>query len=162
MINIPERSIEDIAAAIKSIRKSKNLTLREVEVNSHGVWKAVVVGSYERCDRALSIKKAISLANFYQVPLDQLLGLAPELTSKPDGRITLDIRRALQIKEPNSEIAILQSFLTLLCAKRRDWNGEVLSIRNSDLTTLALMLNRTEITTYEWLAENRLLLTKKG
>jgi len=70
MINVPERSIEDIAAAIKSIRKSKNLTLREVEIQSEGIWKAVVVGSYERCDRALSIKKAISLANFYQVPLD--------------------------------------------------------------------------------------------
>ena len=161
MINVPERSIEDIAAAIKSIRKSKNLTLREVEIHSEGIWKAVVVGSYERCDRALSIKKAISLANFYQVPLDQLLGLAPELISKPDGRITLDIRRTLQLKVPSTEIGILQNFLTLLCAKRRDWNGEVLSIRNSDLTTLALLLNRTETTTYEWLAENRLLLATR-
>ncbi len=78
MIIIPERSIEEIAASIKAVRKSKGMTLRDVEIASAGIWKAVVIGSYERCDRALSIKKAINLANFYQVPLDELLGLHHE------------------------------------------------------------------------------------
>jgi transcriptional regulator with XRE-family HTH domain len=78
MINIPERSIEEIAAAMKAVRRSKGMTLREVEAKSAGVWKAVVIGSYERCDRALSVKKAINLANFYEVPLNELLGLRTE------------------------------------------------------------------------------------
>ena len=52
MIIIPERSIEEIAAAIKGVRRAKGMTLRDVEEKSGGVWKAVVIGSYERCDRA--------------------------------------------------------------------------------------------------------------
>jgi transcriptional regulator with XRE-family HTH domain len=92
MLNIPERSIEEIAAAIKAVRKAKGLTLMDVEIKSKGIWKAVVIGSYERCDRALSVKKAVSLANFYQVPLEQLLGLAKVESSNLGGKITLDIR----------------------------------------------------------------------
>ena len=56
MIIIPELSIEEIAASIKAVRKAKGLTLRQVEEKSGGLWKAVVIGSYERCDRALSVK----------------------------------------------------------------------------------------------------------
>jgi transcriptional regulator with XRE-family HTH domain len=160
MIIIPERSIAEIAASLRAVRKTKGLTLKEVETKSGGVWKAVVIGSYERCDRALSVKKAINLANFYQVPLDELLGLSVENKVSPNGKITLDIRSAINSTSSDSNLEHLRNFLTLLCAKRRDWNGEVLSIRNSDLTTIALLTNRDEASAYEWLASNHLLLLK--
>ena len=35
----------------------------------------MVIGSYERADRSLSIAKAIELADFYGVPLAYLLGI---------------------------------------------------------------------------------------
>ena len=71
----PEITITQIAAALRAIRKAKGWTLKEVEELSGGVWKAVVIGSYERCDRSLSLNKAVSLARFYEVPLEVLLGL---------------------------------------------------------------------------------------
>ena len=74
----PEITITQIAAALRSIRKARGWTLKEVEELSGGVWKAVVIGSYERCDRSLSLNKAVSLARFYEVPLDVLLGLTGE------------------------------------------------------------------------------------
>lgn len=160
MIIIPELSIEEIAKSIKAVRKAKGLTLREVEAKSGGVWKAVVIGSYERCDRALSVKKAITLANFYQVPLDELLGIHKEVTSNPREKITLDIRATASSASSDSESAIVRNFAVLICAKRRDWNGEVLSIRNSDLTTIALLLNKDEATSYDWLSNRGLLLVK--
>jgi hypothetical protein len=55
----------------------------------------------------------------------------------------------------------VRNFATLICAKRRDWNGEVLSIRSSDLTTLALLVNRDEETTFEWLIAKGLILKRK-
>ena len=160
MIIIPELSIEDIAKSIKAVCKAKGLTLREVEAKSGGVWKAVVIGSYERCDRALSVKKAITLANFYQVPLDELLGIHKEEASNPREKITLDIRATASSASSDSESAIVRNFAVLICAKRRDWNGEVLSIRNSDLTTIALLLNKDEATSYDWLSNRGLLLVK--
>jgi len=160
MITIPERSIEEIAAAMKSVRKAKGMTLREVEAKSGGTWKAVVIGSYERCDRALSIKKAISLANFYQVPLNKLLGLASESKSPSREKITLDIRAASHLTHGESDLEILKRFASLICARRDDWNGEVLSIRATDLTTLSILLNLDEQATYAWLFSKGLLLNK--
>jgi len=164
MIIIPERSIEEIAAAMKSVRRGKGMTLRDVETKSGGVWKAVVIGSYERCDRALSVKKAINLANFYQVPLNELLGLSSESKSPSREKITLDIRATSSSTSNSifdeSEIKNLRNFATLICAKRQDWNGEVLSIRTSDLTTIGLLLNLDEANTYAWLSAKGLLLNK--
>jgi hypothetical protein len=164
MIIIPERSIEEIAAGMKSVRRGKGMTLRDVETKSGGVWKAVVIGSYERCDRALSVKKAINLANFYQVPLNELLGLSSESKSPSREKITLDIRATSSSTSNSifdeSEINNLRNFATLICAKRQDWNGEVLSIRTSDLTTIGLLLNLDEANTYAWLSAKGLLLNK--
>lgn len=160
MIIIPERSIEEIAASIKAVRKAKGYTLMDVEKKSAGVWKAVVIGSYERCDRALSVKKAVSLANFYQVPLEELLGFKSRDTASPREKITLDIRATTNENPYLPELVALRNFATLICAKRHDWNGEVLSIRNNDLTTIGLLINRDEASAYEWLASNRFLLNK--
>jgi hypothetical protein len=131
-----------------------------VEDKSGGVWKAVVIGSYERCDRALSVKKAINLANFYQVPLDELLGLNSEKKAPTREKITLDIRATNNQVSNESEMVSIRNFATLICARRRDWNGEVLSIRNSDLGTIGLLINKDEATAYDWLLTRNLLLQK--
>ena len=162
MIIIPERSIEEIASAMKAVRKAKGLTLKEVEEKSGGVWKAVVIGSYERCDRALSVKKAINLANFYQVPLDELLGLNSNIRSAPREKITLDLRSTNNEVSSESDVLAIKNLATLICARRHDWNGEVLSIRNSDLTTISLLINRDEATAYDWLQSRRFLLMPTG
>ncbi len=129
-----------IGANLRKVRKSQGLTLHEVERKSHGLWKAVVVGSYERNDRALSLRKAIELADFYQVPIDQLLGLdRPMPTSSMRARTVLDLRRLHAYSQHFDDLAMVSQFAALICAKRKDWNGEVLSLRESDQTTLALL-----------------------
>jgi hypothetical protein len=137
------------------------MTLKEVEEKSGGVWKAVVIGSYERCDRALSVKKAINLANFYQVPLDELLGLNIDKKTQTREKITLDIRATNNQGSNDAELISVRNFATLICARRRDWNGEVLSIRNSDLATIGLLINKDEATAYDWLVGKNLLLQKR-
>lgn len=130
-------TIEALAASIRRIRKSKGWTLKDVEEASAGKWKAVVIGSYERCDRALSLNKAIALAAFYKVPLDELLGITPPHEVKVD-RLTFDIRRVKDSREPS--LISLQRFITGVCSARRDWNGEILSVRASDSLALAAAL----------------------
>ncbi|MEI6670644.1 MAG: helix-turn-helix transcriptional regulator, partial [Actinomycetes bacterium] len=49
----------EIAARIRQIRKSKKLTLDGVAARSNGQLKSVVLGSYERGTRAISLARAI-------------------------------------------------------------------------------------------------------
>ena len=144
--------MKDIASAIRAIRKQKGLTLKKVEEISGGKWKSVVIGSYERCDRALSLKKAMALAEFYGVPLDQLLGLG-EVKARSEKRIILDLRKFNANPEKSRLYLGLESFLKTICKKRHDWNGEVLSIRRDDLLTISLMQGVDETFVMPWLRE---------
>ena len=162
-MDLNEKSIEEIASSIRAIRKQKGLTLKDVESQSKGIWKAVVIGSYERCDRALSLKKAISLAAFYQVPLDELLGLASKQnSSEPENftKITIDIRKISGLAKIDEKAHRILTLLALLCAKRKDWNGEVISIRRSDLETLAILSDDSEVQTRNWMNQNALLISR--
>jgi transcriptional regulator with XRE-family HTH domain len=160
MNNQPEIDIKAIAASLRAIRKQQGLTLKEVEERSAGRWKAVVIGSYERCDRSLSLNKAISLAHFYQVPLDELLGLNSQkaLGGATAGRTIIDMRALSALDFVDERTTLLKSFLGALCAKRRDWNGEVLSLRLSDLSVLGLLLTLHESDVQSWLVEKGLML----
>jgi len=79
------------ADRLRIIRKSKGWSLQDVERNSNGKWKAVVIGSYERSDRAISLKKAIALMQFYQVPVTELFPDLP--TQSINSSITFDLNR---------------------------------------------------------------------
>jgi len=129
------------AEQLRTIRKSKGWSLQDVERHSNGKWKAVVVGSYERSDRAISLKKAIALMDFYQVPISELF---PEATTKITTRsITLDLVKINSSAKPQSE--------------RKDWNGYILTIRDNDLPFLALLLNLNDVATLEFLREAEFL-----
>lgn len=168
MTNKTERDPEmsSVATSLRQIRKQKGLTLKAVEKLSGGKWKAVVVGSYERQDRALSLNRAIELAKFYQVPLEQLLGFADpsaynQFGAEPRMALIIDLRRTLNAIPTEPAEKSLQKFLSALCSKRRDWNGEVLSLRATDRETLALILDRSERELLEWLAARRFLFSPR-
>jgi hypothetical protein len=59
-----------------------------------------------------------------------------------DGLAIFDLRklRAIESTAVAPEISKLRVFVGAICARRRDWNGEVLTIRSSDLDTLTLVL----------------------
>ena len=68
----------DIAARLlgenlRAVRNRRGWSLHDVENESGGQWKAVVVGSYERGDRALTVPRLVGLADFYGVPASSLL-----------------------------------------------------------------------------------------
>ncbi len=70
-----------LGARLRSIRAQQGLSLHGVEEKSEGRWKAVVVGSYERGDRAVTVAKLAELAEFYGVPVAELL---PDAAAPPD------------------------------------------------------------------------------
>ncbi len=129
---------------LREIRKSKGWSLQDVESKSKGKWKAVVIGSYERSDRAISLKKAIELMAFYQVPISALFEENNVGQSNTVNQRTIVIdQRSLAIST-DSNLDGVKRLIALLAARRRDWNGEVLSLRSTDLQFLSLLLNTSD------------------
>ena len=141
------------AEQLRTIRKSKGWSLQDVERHSNGKWKAVVVGSYERSDRAISLKKAIALMDFYQVPISELF---PESSARITSRsITLDLVKINASLLPQAER--LRNFTRALSNRRKDWNGYILTIRDNDLAFLSLLLNLNDVATLDYLREAEFL-----
>jgi len=61
--------VKVLGARLRDVRQREGLSLQRVEQRSGGRWKAVVVGSYERGDRAVTVQKLAELARFYGVPM---------------------------------------------------------------------------------------------
>ncbi len=156
-----EVELAKIGLSLRKIRRQKGLTLQEVERRSKGEWKAVVVGSYERNDRALTIRRALQLSAFYDVPLSELLGIATSTEVNKAERLILDMRRLGRLAQSLPGLEPVNHFALLICARRRDWNGEVLSLREEDLSTLALINFKTENEMHQELEANGLILHSK-
>jgi transcriptional regulator with XRE-family HTH domain len=128
------------ADRLRIIRKSKGWSLQDVERNSNGKWKAVVIGSYERADRAISLKKAILLMEFYQVPVSELFpDIPPQVSTRS---IAIDLVKLSAVQSEYS--AVIQRFVRGICDRRKDWNGQVLTVRVNDLQFLAMLLQQAE------------------
>lgn len=63
---------------LRKVRKMKGLSLTEVERISDGKWKSVVIGSYERGDRAITAVRLVELARFYKVAVSRFIIDTPE------------------------------------------------------------------------------------
>jgi len=159
-------TIESISARLRSIRNSRGWSLRDVESISHGQVKAVVLGSYERGSRTLSVRRALQLAEIYNVPFSSLFSeknAAPVLTKE---RVVLDLRSITRKFEDthnqnSSRYAALVRFTQSIVRSRQDWNGEVLSMRDEDLALIALLLNLEAPQLLQWLDSERILLATR-
>lgn len=133
--------VRQLGARLRAIRRQQDLTLHDVEERSGGEWKAVVVGSYERGDRAISIAKLARLAEFYRVPMHDLLPVE-QLPTATTARADASRAPCLDLSElRDSEDDVLQAlvrYLQRIQVERGDYNGRVLTVRHDDLHAIAL------------------------
>jgi transcriptional regulator with XRE-family HTH domain len=133
----------ELGVRLRAIRQQQGLSLHGVEQKSNGRWKAVVVGSYERGDRAVTVPKLAELAQFYNVPLAELLpgaGRSGGAAAEPMPKVTLDLERLGEVDDPDA--APLSRYAASIQSVRGDYNGKVLSIRKEDLRTLAVIYDQ--------------------
>ena len=154
----------DISARLRSIRRKRTLTLKQIEKMSAGRLSAVSMGAYERGTRALSVSKAIEIADFYEIPLNFLLsGKEPE--SRDINSLVIDVRELRTLL--NNELAqkkmatvMICSYLTGILNRRNDFNAQLLSLRISDAQNISMMLNLTIQQVFSLLQEHKLLITR--
>lgn len=127
------------ATLLRDLRKRKGLTLEQFEVFSKGKVKAVVLGSYERGTRAISLARLEQLASLYEVPLNYFFQQDEFTSATETGRFIFDVRRVNRLEGIDQSLLNVRSFLRTIVNKRRDWNGEIISLRRSDSELLALL-----------------------
>src|SRR5437660_11552368 len=127
-----------LGSKLRGIRQQQGLSLHGVEEKSRGRWKAVVVGSYERGDRSVTVQKLAELADFYGVPVSELLpGDAAPTAMAPSPKLVIDLERMSQL--PREKAGPLARYVAPIQSQRGDYNGRVLSIRQEDLRSLAVI-----------------------
>ena len=132
-----------LGSRLRAVRSQQRLSLHGVERKSEGKWKAVVVGSYERGDRAVSVARLAELAEFYGVPMSELLpaeeagGASGRAHSA--GKVVLDLQKLQGV--PPEQAGPLIRYAQSIQRQRGDYGNKVLSIRGEDLRALALMFD---------------------
>ena len=129
-----QEEILKVCQRLRSVREAKSLTLLDVEEKSGGQVTAVALGSYERGDRQISLSKLLQIARVYELPASEILTQKTERVEPI--RITVDLRKIRQ--SARSESVKTTRVLREIANLRGDWNGEIISIRATDLTNLSL------------------------
>jgi transcriptional regulator with XRE-family HTH domain len=130
-----------LGSRLRAVRRAQGMRLQDVEERSAGRFKAVVVGSYERGDRAVSAHKLAALAAFYGVPVGELLPEDdwPRTTGREPGGVRIAVE-LLRGREDDPQLAPLLRLVQHVQWLRGDYNGRVLSLRGDDLRTVAIAL----------------------
>jgi transcriptional regulator with XRE-family HTH domain len=126
-----------IGERLRRVRHQQGLSLADVEQRSGGEWKAVVVGAYERGDRAVTVTRLAGLAAFYGVPLPELLpSPRPKGAGEAPDRLVLDLTQLEA--DGTAGITAVVRFAERIQHLRGDRNGRVLTLRGADVQTIAL------------------------
>jgi transcriptional regulator with XRE-family HTH domain len=127
-----------VGSRLRRIRLQKGMSLQDLQASSGGVWKGAVVGAYERGDRNVTVSRLSELADFYGVPVSEILpeDQAPAPVEERR-RIALDLTSLERL--PEAERDPLKRFAATIQVQRGDFNGRVLTVREDDLMALALL-----------------------
>lgn len=147
----------DLLARIRKARKARGWSLTEFEQQSQGSIKAVVLGSYERGSRALSLRKLLQICEVLEIPLDEFLP-ATSARSK-SSRLVLDVRALTKAQDARG--VTLQRFVNQIAQRRGDWNREVISLRTDDFSLLSTVIFKDEELMLPYLINNNLLIRVK-
>lgn len=128
---------EHCASKLKALRRNKGLTLEECEIESNGKFKAVVLGSYERGTRAISLAKLSQLADFYEVSISYFFS---SKDYSDNVRWVFDLRRLKERNDGKFPLNFIANSLAYIAQLRSDWEGEILSIRESDRRSFEIVL----------------------
>jgi transcriptional regulator with XRE-family HTH domain len=151
---VPVSYTRAVGERLRSLRRQRGLSLLAVEEASAREFKASVLGAYERGERVISVLRLQRLAQFYRVPVDQVLPRPGPPTSMDDSGetnaarfapqrpLTLDLAR-LHATE-SIEGQVIRRYVNAIQSQRAGFQGSVIAIRAEDLQVIGRFLERNE------------------
>jgi transcriptional regulator with XRE-family HTH domain len=139
---------EELGRTLRNIRVKRKWSLKEFERASEGMIKDVVLGSYERSTRSISVANLQIIADTYQLPISAFFGDNTSFShAHVEGRVIIDLRKIREsLSTSNSKtLTQLDQFTKTIISMRSDWNGEVLSLRSSDVAFLSMISTNQDI-----------------
>lgn len=132
---------ERVGERLRLIRLQRGMSLQDVHRATDGEFKAAVLGAYERGERSLSLPRLARLAVCYGVPVNQLLPEEDtfEVPRTTPGGVAIDLTSIDDL--PEEVGAVIDRFLQRIQVMRQDFNGKVLTVRQSDVAMLAMLLD---------------------
>jgi len=132
-----EIQLADLQSRLRAVRISKGLTLSQVSALSKGSISAIALGSYERGNRSLSTEKLFAISQIYQIPVVELI--SPREKGITSGRVIIDIKKLSNNSDISNDAAL--KIVRRIAHMLHDWNGEVISLRSSDIALLKIFAN---------------------
>ena len=118
-----------LGSRLRAARRQRGWSLGEIEAFTDGVFKASVVGAYERGERAISVQRFVRLAEVYSVPAGDLL---PIITDSDSIVIDLDALTA------GGSDNLAERYLAAIQLLRREAGTN--EVRDSDKVVLATLM----------------------
>jgi len=144
-----EIKLAELQSRLRTVRIAKGLTLSQVSALSEGSISAIALGSYERGDRSLSTEKLFAISNIYQIPVAELM--SPIEKGIKSGRVIIDIKKLSTSSDSSNDAAL--KIVHRIAHMRHDWNGEVISLRSSDVALLKIFADYSDEDTNRFLEE---------
>ncbi len=132
---------DDVGGRLRQLRLQQGLSLQDVERRSDGLWKAAVVGSYERGDRNISAAKLCELAEFYGVGAADLL--PADESARPVQRVAGLVVDLIRLAGLSDDWEGVRRYVESVQVQRGDYNQRMLSVRNEDVRAMAIMMGTT-------------------
>jgi hypothetical protein len=108
----------------------------------------------------MPISRLGEIARILGVDVEYLLGQSPSRQAIALV-LTLDLRAISRPSFTNpARLALLVTYCGGIVKKRSDWNGEILSIRESDLLNLSFAMGIEQADLLQWLIAENYLITK--
>jgi transcriptional regulator with XRE-family HTH domain len=142
-----EHQLSQLRSQLRKVRIAKGLTLRQVSMQSKGTISAIALGSYERGDRSISTEKLLEIAQLYQVPVSELM--TPTEKGIRSGRVIIDLNKLANNPADSNDAAL--KIIQRIAHLRHDWNGQVISLRGSDIDLLKIFANYSDEQTNNFL-----------
>ena len=147
---------QELGARLRRVRRARGLRLLDVEERSQGQLKAVVIGSYERGDRGMTAHRLATLAEFYGVPVAELLPPEPFAGGREKTAVSVAVDR-IHARREDPVIAPLWRLVQHVVRLRDEHHARELSLRDEDLQALAVVIGVEPQDLTGWLDRHGLL-----
>ncbi|HET6964892.1 MAG TPA: helix-turn-helix domain-containing protein [Acidimicrobiales bacterium] len=153
--DVPVTYARAVGDRLRTLRRQRGLSLLAVEEASDREFKASVLGAYERGERVISVLRLQRLAEFYRVPVDQVLprpGTAAVPTAAGNGAkerfapqrpLVIDMVRLNSTESIEGQV--IRRYINALQNQRAGSQGTVMAIRAEDLRVIGRFLERDEV-----------------